>query len=83
MNIVLATASYRLLPDIVLTREVSGGEAILLQTCFSPGVIGIDTEGRAFVQEARYDTCSRNVYRYDEIKDSVILSRIRDHFICK
>ncbi|KAL0819587.1 hypothetical protein ABMA28_007675 [Loxostege sticticalis] len=77
----VATASYRLLPEITLTREVTGGEATLLQSCFSPGVIGIDSEGRAFVQEARYDTCSRNVYRYDEIKDSVILSRIRDHFI--
>ncbi|XP_041969469.1 DNA-directed RNA polymerases I and III subunit RPAC1 [Aricia agestis] len=77
----VATASYRLLPDIQLTRKIDGGDATLLQSCFSPGVIGIDSEGRAFVRDARYDICSRNVYRYESIKDAVVLSRIRDHFI--
>ncbi|XP_059053305.1 DNA-directed RNA polymerases I and III subunit RPAC1 [Achroia grisella] len=77
----VATASYRLLPEITLTREVSGTDATLLQSCFSPGVIEIDSKGRAFVKDARYDTCSRNVYRYDNIKDAVVMSRIRDHFI--
>ncbi|XP_026760687.2 DNA-directed RNA polymerases I and III subunit RPAC1 [Galleria mellonella] len=77
----VATASYRLLPEIILTREVTGSDAKLLQTCFSPGVIDIDSNGRAFVKDARYDVCSRNVYKYDEIKDAVVLSRIRDHFI--
>lgn len=80
---ITATASYRLLPEITLTREVRDSEAVLLQTCFSPGVIGINSDGKAYVKEARYDTCSRNVFRYDEIKDSVVLSRVRDHFICK
>lgn len=79
---IIATASYRLLPEVILKREVRGGQASLLQSCFSPGVIGIDSEGKAYVRDARYDTCSRNVYRYDDIKDAVILSRIRDHFIC-
>ncbi|CAG9132875.1 hypothetical protein JYU34_018666 [Plutella xylostella] len=77
----VATASYRLLPDIQITREVRDASATLLQRCFSPGVIDIDGEGRAFVKDARYDSCSRNVYRYDEIKDAVVLSRIRNHFI--
>lgn len=77
----VATASYRLLPEVTLTREVRGSEASLLQSCFSPGVINVDSEGRAYVKDARYDTCSRNVYRYDEIKDAVILSRVSDHFI--
>ncbi|XP_049877830.1 DNA-directed RNA polymerases I and III subunit RPAC1 isoform X2 [Pectinophora gossypiella] len=77
----VATASYRLLPDVQLTREVRDTEATLLQSCFSPGVIGIDSKGCAFVKDARYDTCSRNVFRYDEIKEAVVLSRIRDHFI--
>ncbi|PZC80855.1 hypothetical protein B5X24_HaOG213842 [Helicoverpa armigera] len=77
----VATASYRLLPEVTLTREVRSSEASLLQSCFAPGVIGLDSEGRAYVRDARYDTCSRNVFRYDEIKDAVILSRVRDHFI--
>lgn len=36
-----ATAAYRLLPEIVLLTEVSGEAAVRLQSCFSPGVIGI------------------------------------------
>ena len=62
---------------------MNGGEATLLQSCFSPGVIGLDSSGNAYVRDARYDSCSRNVYRYDSIRDAVVLSRIRDHFICK
>ncbi|XP_021202579.1 DNA-directed RNA polymerases I and III subunit RPAC1 isoform X2 [Bombyx mori] len=77
----VATATYRLLPEVTLTREVCDSEATLLQSCFSPGVIGIDSKNRAYVKDARYDACSRNVYRYDTIKDSAILSRVRDHFI--
>lgn len=77
----VATASYRLLPEILLTREVRGSDATLLQSCFSPGVIGLDSDGKAYVRDARYDSCSRNVYRYDSIKDAVIISRIKDHFI--
>ncbi|XP_026743186.1 DNA-directed RNA polymerases I and III subunit RPAC1 [Trichoplusia ni] len=77
----VATASYRLLPEVTLTKEIKGSEASLLQSCFAPGVINIDSEGKAYVRDARYDTCSRNVFRYDELKDAVILSRVRDHFI--
>ena len=29
----------------------------------------------------RYDGCSRNVYRYDDLKDVVSMNKISDHFI--
>ena len=29
----------------------------------------------------RIDSCSRNVYRYDDLKDSVSLDKVKDHFI--
>lgn len=77
----VATAFYRLLPDIVLTKKVDGEDAKQLQLCFSPNVIGIDDRGCAYVNSARYDTCSRNVFRHPELKDAVEMSRIRDHFI--
>lgn len=77
----VATAFYRLLPEIRLNREVCGDDAQLLQKCFSPNVIGINKDGRAFVRDARYDTCSRNVYRYPQLKDAVAMDRVRDHFI--
>ena len=37
----------------------------------------------AKVNDARNDTCSRNVFEYDTIKDSVKLTRKTDHVICK
>lgn len=35
-----ATASYRLLPKIILKKTVRGEQAERLAKCFSPGVIG-------------------------------------------
>lgn len=77
----VATAFYRLLPEIKLNRKVSGNDARLLKKCFSPGVIEIDENDNAFVKDARYDSCSRNVYRYPQLSDAVTMCRVRDHFI--
>lgn len=76
---------YRFLPEIEITREVEGAQAELLQKCFSPGVITIVTkpDGKkvAQVNDARSDSCSRNIFEYDSIKDSVKLTRKTDHVI--
>lgn len=80
----VATAAYRLLPEITLLTPVYDDLAALLQSCFSPGVIEIDNiNGRrvARVANARVDSCSRNVLRQDQLKNCVRLSRVRDHFI--
>lgn len=77
----VASSSYRLLPEIIMNREVTGRDARLLQKVFSPGVIEIDKDDKAYVKDARYDNCSRNVFRYPHLNDAVTLSRIRDHFI--
>ncbi|PSN41339.1 DNA-directed RNA polymerases I and III subunit RPAC1 [Blattella germanica] len=81
----VSTAYYRLLPEITLTREIEGEPAVRLQRCFSPGVIDLveteDGKKKAVVVDARYDTCSRNFYRYEDLKDAVRLGRVRDHFI--
>ena len=37
----VATAFYRLLPEIRLLKPIRGEAAERLQSCFSPGVIGI------------------------------------------
>jgi len=77
----VATAFYRLLPDIIIKKPVVGEAAARLQSCFSPGVIGIDSDNEAYVKDTRYDGCSRNVFRHEDLKDCVELSKIRDHFI--
>uniref|UniRef100_A0A3P8RUR3 DNA-directed RNA polymerases I and III subunit RPAC1 n=1 Tax=Amphiprion percula TaxID=161767 RepID=A0A3P8RUR3_AMPPE len=80
----VATASYRLLPEITLLEPVEGEKAERLKGCFSQGVIDLeDVNGTkvAKVVNSRLDTCSREVLRHSDLKDVVKLGRVRDHFI--
>uniref|UniRef100_H2MZM7 DNA-directed RNA polymerases I and III subunit RPAC1 n=1 Tax=Oryzias latipes TaxID=8090 RepID=H2MZM7_ORYLA len=80
----VATASYRLLPDITLMEQVEGEKAERLKRCFSRGVIDLeDVRGKkvAKVVNSRLDTCSREVLRHKDLKNLVKLGRVRDHFI--
>ncbi|XP_043992086.1 DNA-directed RNA polymerases I and III subunit RPAC1 [Gambusia affinis] len=80
----VATASYRLLPEITLLEPVEGEKAERLKRCFSRGVIDLeDVRGRkvAKVVNSRLDTCSREVLRHNDLKNCVKLGRVRDHFI--
>ena len=82
-------ASYRLLPDIIITQPIRGKDAEKFAGCFPPGVIGLKTvviDGKpvkeAFVKDSRMDTVTRECLRHPEFRDKVVLSRVRDHFIC-
>lgn len=81
----VGTASYRLLPEIVLEKEFTGDLAHKLSKCFPAGVIaverGIDGIDRARVADARKDTVSREVLRHPELAEGVKLQRVRNHFI--
>lgn len=82
----VATASYRLLPEINILKPITGADAIKFQKCFPPGVIDIveeDGEKLAKVVNARKDTVSREVLRHKEFEGKVRLTRVREHFICK
>lgn len=37
----------------------------------------------AFIEDCRKDNSSRNVFRYKQFNDKILLSKIQDHFICK
>ncbi|XP_075605060.1 DNA-directed RNA polymerases I and III subunit RPAC1 isoform X3 [Balearica regulorum gibbericeps] len=82
----VATASYRLLPDITLLQPIEDEAAEVLQKCFSPGVIEIQNiKGKkvARVANARLDTFSREVFRHEGLKNLVRLARVRNHYIFK
>ncbi|PIO23006.1 hypothetical protein AB205_0099900 [Aquarana catesbeiana] len=82
----VATASYRLLPEITLLHPIEGEMAERLQKCFSPGVIAVDdVNGKkvASVENARIDTCSREIFRHEDLKNLVRMERVRDYFICE
>ncbi|CAB3398118.1 unnamed protein product [Caenorhabditis bovis] len=80
----VATASYRLLPTIRLHAEISGEAAQRLKSSFSEGVIDIVKKGGkqvAVVKDARKDTCSRNVFRHEDLAKVVQLGKNKQHFI--
>uniref|UniRef100_A0A915Q6A0 Dolichyl-phosphate beta-glucosyltransferase n=1 Tax=Setaria digitata TaxID=48799 RepID=A0A915Q6A0_9BILA len=77
----VATASYRLLPKIILKKKFSGADAQRVMNSFSEGVIEINADGVAVVRDARSDTCSRNVLRHEDLAEHIELSRMKDHFI--
>lgn len=82
----VATASYRLLPEITILKPITGDSADRFQKCFPEGVVDVVMENgvkTAKVVNARKDTVSREVLRHKEFEDKVRLTRVRDHFICK
>jgi len=82
----VATASYRLLPHIILDEgnPVPPHLATRFRDSFSPGVINIDPHTKKVsVDErgVRGETMSREVLRYPDLAGHVKLARVRDHFI--
>merc|ERR1712226_1463931 len=81
----VATASYRLLPEITLLEPIVGELADRLVKCFSRGVVKVtkDKEGnkKAHIANTRKDTGMREIYRDEALRDKVKLEKIRDHFI--
>ncbi|KAF9434009.1 DNA-directed RNA polymerases I and III subunit RPAC1 [Entomortierella beljakovae] len=80
----VATASYRLLPEILINGEIVGENAVKFQKCFPEGVVDVVMENgvkKAKVVNPRKDTVSREVLRHPEFENKVKLTRVRDHFI--
>lgn len=83
----VATASYRLLPHIILREPIPVADQEKFKSCFAPGVIELENDAdgnqQVVVKNPRKDTVSREVLRHKEFQDKVELARIRDHFICE
>jgi len=82
----VATASYRLLPEIILNpaKPVPPDLAEKFQRCFSPGVIRVHPQTKKVSvdkKSARCESMSREVYRHSEFEGCVQLARVRDHFL--
>ncbi|KAK1233474.1 DNA-directed RNA polymerase core subunit rpc40 [Marasmius sp. AFHP31] len=79
----VATASYRLHPNIVLKGEIPPDRIEDFKKCFATGVVAVDSKGKAYIdrEAMRRDYVTREVLRHPDFVDKVELSRIRDHFI--
>jgi hypothetical protein len=79
LTVVLATATYRLLPLVVLNPEkpVPPQHAEKFQKCFSPGVINVDPVTKAVSvneENLRNESMSREVFRHKEFEGCVELN---------
>ncbi|SRR6266550_5882590 len=84
-QIFTATASYRLLPHIIVKKPIPPEYADLFRSCFCPGVVQVDPVTKVVSidkDNLRKDSVSREVLRHPEFADSVELSRVRDFFLC-
>ncbi|KAI9477743.1 MAG: DNA-directed RNA polymerase [Benjaminiella poitrasii] len=80
----VATASYRILPEITILEPITGKDAEDFKNCFVDGVVEVVMENgvkTAKVVNPRKDTVSREVLRHDKFNGKVRLTRVRDHFI--
>ncbi|KAF9265240.1 insert subdomain of RNA polymerase alpha subunit, partial [Marasmius fiardii PR-910] len=79
----VATASYRLHPNIVLKGDIPPDRVEAFKQCFAPGVVRVDSKGKVYIdrEAMRGDYVTREVLRQPDFADKVELSRIRDHFI--
>jgi DNA-directed RNA polymerase I and III subunit RPAC1 len=83
-----ATASYRLLPLIILNpnKPVPPDRAEFFQKCFAPGVINVHPITKVVSVDPtkmRRDTVSREVLRHPEFEGCVELKRVRDFYLCQ
>jgi DNA-directed RNA polymerase I and III subunit RPAC1 len=83
----VATASYRLLPHIIIRQPIPRELQTKFKECFTKGVIEIENdangEPQCVVKNPRKDTVTREVLRHKEFEGLVELTRIRDHFLCE
>ncbi|SAM01839.1 hypothetical protein [Absidia glauca] len=82
----VATASYRLLPEINILQPIKGDDAIKFKNCFPEGVVALvkddDEETMAKIVNPRKDTVvNKEVLRHKEFDNKVQLTRVYDHFI--
>jgi DNA-directed RNA polymerases I and III subunit RPAC1 len=82
----VSTAYYRLLPEITITSEITGDDAVLLKKVCPTGVYDIEEvhgEKRGYVKDARKCTTCRECIRAPQLKDRILLEKIKDHYECK
>lgn len=80
----VATAAYKLMPDIRLKERLFGEQARKFKQSFSEGVVElVGEEEEAKVVNARVDSGSRNVFRHADLKDKFQYDLIKDHYIFK
>jgi DNA-directed RNA polymerases I and III subunit RPAC1 len=78
----VATASYRLLPQIELLEDIPAGpDADDLMNLYEPGVFTLNDQGVVVVKNVYACTMSRNFMRNPTLKRAIRMTRVPNHFI--
>jgi DNA-directed RNA polymerases I and III subunit RPAC1 len=82
----VATAYYRLVPEITIKEKIVGEEAKELKNICPMGVFDIEDLGKksggikAVVSDSRKCTTCRECVRHDKFKDKIEIAKIKDKF---
>jgi DNA-directed RNA polymerase I and III subunit RPAC1 len=76
----VATAYYRLLPDISFNQDIVGEEAVELKAKCPMNVFDIEDTGKLYVKNPRACTTCRECIRDEKFSDKVKLAKIKNHF---
>lgn len=77
----VATATYRLLPEVVLNRSIMGEEAEKLKVKCPLNVFDIE-DSKIVVARPRDCSVCRECIRDPSMASSITLTRVRNHFLC-
>ncbi|KAJ8903407.1 hypothetical protein NDN08_004515 [Rhodosorus marinus] len=77
----VATAFYRMLPQVELLKSIEGADAIELKDMCPSNCFDIEESGKAVAVRPGQCTMCRECIRHGDWEEKIRLSRVRDHFI--
>ena len=75
----VATAYYRLMPEVTFNEDITGDEAIELSQKW-PKLFDIDESGKLYVKNQRACDTSREIIRDERFTNKIKLAKIKNHF---
>jgi len=81
----VSTAYYRLVPEITITCDIFGEDALNLKKTCPTGVFDVEEvwgEKKAIVKNPRNCTTCRECIRAPQFKEVIMLEKVKDHFEC-
>ncbi len=79
----VCTAYYKLLPDIEIKEKIVGNDAIELKKVCPMNVFDIEEMSKElYVKNVRNCTTCRECIRHPKYKDSIVLGKMKDHYLC-
>lgn len=76
----VATAYYRLLPEITFNEDITGEDAEEVKAICPMDVFDVEDSGKLYVKNPRACTTCRECIRNDKYTDKIKLAKLKNHF---